>query len=137
LLRRFALASLGILALVTAFSLGVSSARSGIGPAAIGMSFQLHHFGSYMHFLTDTGQVFELDPGSNSFFRSPTFDPPIPVSQIALWEAACLVATTGDVWRLDGNQWINVGSFPGTASIPDTPHLTPSTWGKIKAEAAR
>ena len=81
-------------------------ASSGAGNIAF-----IFNGGGDKYALRTDGLVFKTFANEISWFRDATFDPPIPVNQIAVWQHDMFIDLDGDVWVLksDGVTWENKG----------------------------
>jgi hypothetical protein len=129
-LRNFALGCIGLLALVAAFHLGALSTSAG-SPGIIGI-------GAY-HVIMQDGRLWTYVPGFGWGLRVGG-ELPFPPSELALFDGNFAVDGSGSLWQVIAGtpyHWEFIGQPPGSAAIGDTPPgLKPSSWGRIKSEAA-
>jgi hypothetical protein len=135
-MKRFMFVSIGVLCLMVSaligFYIGSESAqaqapRTEITPSSpsTGIVVSLDWSG---YVLDQLGQVWWMRYGC--WQRHPEADPPIPVSEIKLWNYYVVVTNDDSVWELTGsNQWSQCGPWPG-GSVP----ASPNTWGGVKDE---
>jgi hypothetical protein len=120
--KRFAYISFGLLCLVAAYQFGASQA---VGSAAGSEILAMDHSG---WFLDSSGQVWNVvTPALGSWTRWPTYDCPVPVSEVKYWGAHSLLTWADVAWAHDGFNWHEVGPFPGGPVTVDD-----ESWGRMK-----
>lgn len=83
--------------------------------------------------LTEDGVVWGTTqpegPGTPWSWYRPVPPLPVPVDQVHFITDVALVDKSGNFWRVDGTQWVNIGQ-PPTSPVS----TSESTWGKVKAK---
>jgi len=121
--KAFFLICAGILLLTVALKIGTDSAWADYDPQAGGPVIGFS--GNSYIALLENGEVWYREGGE--WVRAAGLDPPIPISEIAFYEGNYFIATNGDFWLWDGNQWENGGAPP-----MDTEARTGS-WSQLKS----
>ena len=86
--------------------------------------------------LDRSGHVWSI-VGAQCWQQCPFWDPPLPVTNIRLWETGQLVANNGDLWSIDSSgQWHNCGPWPGSP-VDTGKHSWGSVKGKFNPEEKR
>ena len=105
--RKFFFVCAGILCLMASYQLGTLRAEAQSGATAI---VAMDHAGWV---LDNQGRVWNVGHQGVPWERTPVWDPPVPVSQIAHWGVWAVVTTDGVGWWHDASTWHNAGAFPG------------------------
>ncbi|MCP4546086.1 MAG: hypothetical protein GY835_06445 [bacterium] len=111
--KTFMFVSIGILALVAAFQMGVTTTKADFepdSPTIVGFDYQ----GSdWAWVLLPNGEFWKRSRSDSEWSRVDILDPPIPINEITHWGYKAVVATNGDVWMwdsYDSETWENWGS---------------------------
>ena len=120
--KRFMYVAIGILCLVAAYQLGAERARADASAGTM-----IHTLGHNGWVLDTAGQVWNITR-ENCWERTPTWDLPVPLSDVAMWDNHALITTSGIAWRHDGvSDWIECGPHPGGPISLDQ-----KSWGSVK-----
>lgn len=122
--KAFAYTCFGILCLVAASKMLLGSrAEADINPAG-----SIHGLApSCNGLLTTQGEFYQWS--ANELVRVPHLDPPLPLSEIAMWGGTSFVTTAGDLWAYPGGSWVNFGPPPGGGVRTQS-----SNWGEVKSK---
>jgi len=121
-LRTFMYASIGILALTLAFSVGFQMAAADTNPQGWGNVFAVEGDGTALQVLTIDGEYWRVNAAPHGWERptDESYQLPIPVEQIAYYTPHAILATNGDAWihnSAGDPWWINFGP-PGDGPVP-------------------
>lgn len=118
--RAFFYGCAGILLLVIAYSVGARAAGAGSIPNpesyVVGLS-AAHPAIPQGVVLRSDGAVFQFDPTGISPTAEPA--PPVPVSEIALWQGRSVVTKTGHIfaWENETTGWRDLGAVPVSVGV--------------------
>ena len=120
------------LALTVAFGIGAHVGRANTGGIlSIGMQW------GDMWAVLEDGEAWRWEQAT---WVGPLGTLPFPVSQLRFFNGGYAVDQSGSLWRnVDGGPpivWQFCGQPPGSSAIGESPALTPSTWGAVKARGA-
>ena len=123
--KRFAYVSFGILCLVAAYQLGAQRARADWD---VSLSGDVVGTFGWDAVFDRAGQAWRLEPTHTpQWERAPTFDLPVPTTQIKLMSNFVIITNDDRGWVLQGSAWNDVGAYPG-----DPTPLAADSWAKIK-----
>lgn len=123
--KAFFLMCAGILMLSIAIDIGTDQAKADFDPEAGGPVIAFQGFENHGYVLLDSGECWHATDGE--WQRQATYDLPIPLSEVAFYEASCFIATNGDFWYQLSGEWVNIGSPPiGTPAEN-------SNWSQLKS----